>query len=96
MHHAICSDSVEATGPSRYIARVKSPGDRGMQTNFPLIQRRHAVIFIVLIGCVSLFADMTYKGGRSIAGPFLQTLGASAVVVSVVAGLGEFLGYGVR
>jgi MFS family permease len=39
---------------------------------------------------------MTYEGGRSIAGPFLGTLGASAVVVSVVAGLGEFLGYGVR
>jgi len=58
--------------------------------------RRKAVIFVVLIGCVSLFADMTYEGGRSIAGPFLGTLGASAVVVSVVAGLGEFLGYGVR
>ncbi|HYZ40849.1 MAG TPA: hypothetical protein VE687_09510, partial [Stellaceae bacterium] len=28
--------------------------------------------------------------GRSIAGPFLGTLGASGVVVSVVAGLGEF------
>jgi len=53
-------------------------------------------VFIVLIGCVSLFADMTYEGGRSIAGPFLGALGASAVVVSVVAGLGEFLGYGVR
>lgn len=39
---------------------------------------------------------MTYEGGRSIAGPFLGTLGASAVVVSTVAGLGEFLGYGVR
>jgi MFS family permease len=58
--------------------------------------QRQAVAFIVLIGCVSLFADMTYEGGRSIAGPFLGTLGASAVVVSVVAGLGEFLGYGVR
>src|SRR5487761_498361 len=58
--------------------------------------RRRAVVFIVLIGCVSLFADMTYEGGRSIAGPFLGTLGASAVGVSVVAGLGEFLGYGVR
>lgn len=58
--------------------------------------RRRAVVFIVLIGVVSLFADMTYEGGRSIAGPFLGTLGASAVVVSTVAGLGEFLGYGVR
>lgn len=58
--------------------------------------KRKAIAFIVLIGCVSLFADMTYEGARSIAGPFLGTLGASAVVVSVVAGLGEFLGYGVR
>ena len=58
--------------------------------------RRKAIAFIVLIGCVSLFADMTYEGGRSIAGPFLGTLGASALVVSIVAGLGEFLGYGVR
>jgi MFS family permease len=58
--------------------------------------RRRAVVFIVLIGCVSLFADMTYEGARGIAGPFLGTLGASAVVVSFVAGLGEFLGYGVR
>ncbi len=59
-------------------------------------QYRRAVVLIVLIGCVSLFADMTYEGGRSVAGPFLGTLGASAVVVSVIAGLGEFLGYGVR
>jgi MFS family permease len=45
---------------------------------------------------VSLFADMTYEGGRSIAGPFLAHLGASATVVGVVAGLGELLGYGLR
>lgn len=65
-------------------------------TNLPAIQRRRAVVLIVLIGCVSLFADMTYEGGRSIAGPFLGMLGASAVIVSIVSGLGEFLGYGVR
>ncbi len=58
--------------------------------------KRNAIIFIVLIGFVSLFADMTYEGGRSIAGPFLGSLGASAVIVSSVAGFGEFLGYGVR
>ena len=62
----------------------------------PAPARRRAIAFIVLIGCVSLFADMTYEGGRSVAGPFLGMLGASAVIVSVVAGLGEFLGYGVR
>jgi hypothetical protein len=58
--------------------------------------RRRAIAFIILLGCVSLFADMTYEGGRSIAGPFLGALGASAVVVSIAAGLGEFIGYGLR
>ncbi|MDE2333154.1 MAG: MFS transporter [Rhodospirillales bacterium] len=58
--------------------------------------RGRAIAFVVLIGFVSLFADMTYEGGRSVAGPFLGSMGASAVVVSVVAGVGEFLGYGVR
>ena len=30
--------------------------------------RRRAVAFIVLIGSVSLFADMTYEGARAISG----------------------------
>jgi len=60
------------------------------------VSRRRAIAFIILVGFVSLFADMTYEGARSVAGPFLGTLGASAVMVSIVAGLGEFLGYGVR
>ncbi len=33
--------------------------------------RRPAVRFVVLLGVVSLFADMTYWGARSIYGPFL-------------------------
>jgi len=49
-----------------------------------------------LLGVISLFSDMTYEGARSISGPFLGTLKASAVVVGVVAGLGEFLGYTLR
>src|SRR3989339_1784934 len=49
--------------------------------------------FIILVGVVSLFSDMTYEGARSISGPFLGELQASALVVGVVAGLGEFLGF---
>jgi MFS family permease len=45
---------------------------------------------------VSLFADMVYEGARSIIGPYLATLGASAAVVGIVAGIGEFIGYGLR
>jgi MFS family permease len=52
--------------------------------------------FIILVGVVSLFSDMTYEGARSITGPFLGTLNASATIVGIVAGLGEFLGYGLR
>ncbi|GAB6858010.1 MFS transporter [Microbacterium xylanilyticum] len=52
--------------------------------------------FIVVFGIVSLLADMVYEGARSIIGPYLATLGASATVVGVVAGAGEFIGYGLR
>jgi len=39
---------------------------------------------------------MTYEGARSITGPFLKTLGASATVVGVVSGFGELIAYGMR
>jgi MFS family permease len=55
-----------------------------------------ALRFVLMIGVVSFFADLTYEGSRSITGPFLETLGASGAVVGVVAGLGELLGYGLR
>ncbi len=60
------------------------------------ITRRHAVRFIVLLGVVSLFADMTYEGARSITGPYLALLGASATAVGFVAGFGELVGYALR
>lgn len=52
--------------------------------------------FVLAFGVVSLFADMTYEGARSVTGPFLATLGASGFVVGAVAGLGELLGYTLR
>jgi MFS family permease len=54
------------------------------------------VYFIILLGIVSLFGDITYEGARSVAGPYLYTLGANAGVVSLVAGIGEFVGYALR
>lgn len=57
---------------------------------------RAALWFVVLIGIVSFFADMTYEGARSITGPYLAVLGASATAVGVTAGLGELVGYGLR
>ncbi len=55
-----------------------------------------ALQFVLMIGVVSFFADFTYEGSRSVTGPLLAVLGASATVVGIVAGLGELLGYGLR
>jgi hypothetical protein len=52
--------------------------------------------FVLIIGVVNFFADITYEGARSIVGPYLGSLGVSATVVGFVAGLGEMAGYGLR
>lgn len=57
---------------------------------------RRALRFVVLLGIVSLLADVTYEGARGVIGPFLGTLGAGAAVVGTVAGLGELVGWGLR
>lgn len=58
--------------------------------------KKTAFQFIILLGIVSLFGDITYEGARSVTGPYLAMLGASAVAVGFVAGLGEFIGYALR
>src|SRR5438105_10779892 len=55
-----------------------------------------ALKFVLLIGVMSFFADFTYEGSRSIIGPYLAVLGASAAAVGIVTGFGELLGYGLR
>jgi hypothetical protein len=46
---------------------------------------------VVGFGVVSLAADMVYEGARSITGPLLASLGASALLVGLVTGAGEGL-----
>jgi MFS family permease len=58
--------------------------------------RQSAIRFIVALGTISLFADVTYEGARSVNGPFLGSLGASAAIVGIVSGAGEFVGYLLR
>lgn len=58
--------------------------------------RSSALKFVIFLGIVSLCADMTYEGARSITGAYLGVLGASGAVVGLVAGLGELIGYGLR
>jgi MFS family permease len=52
--------------------------------------------FIVCLGIVSLFADMTYEGAHSIIGPYLKDLGATAFQVAMIAGVGEMLAASLR
>jgi MFS family permease len=45
--------------------------------------------FVLAFGVVSMLGDFVYEGGRSIAGPYLATLGAGATLVGIVSGAGE-------
>jgi MFS family permease len=61
-----------------------------------LISVSPAFAFVLTMGVVNLFGDITYEGGGAINGPFLGSLGASALAISITAGAGEFLGYALR
>lgn len=58
--------------------------------------KRVALRLILLFGLISLLGDIIYEGARGVNGPYLETLGASAAVVGLVAGIGELLGYLIR
>lgn len=59
-------------------------------------RRKNAYIFLILFGFISMFSDFTFEGSRSIIGPYLRLLGASAVTIGFVSGLGELIGYTIR
>jgi MFS family permease len=70
----------------------------GIEGNYAtdILRKRIVLRFILLLGTVSLFADFTHEGARSVTGPYLAILGANAALVGFVAGLGEFIGQGMR
>lgn len=45
--------------------------------------------FIAGFGAVSALADLVYEGARSLIGPYLGSLGATAAVVGIITGAGE-------
>lgn len=55
-----------------------------------------AMSFILLMGIVSLFSDMTHEGARSVLGAYLSMAGASAASIGFVSGFGELCGYSLR
>ena len=57
---------------------------------------KSALMFVVLMGIVSLFSDMTHEGAKSIYGAYLSLAGASAATIGFVTGFGEFIGYSFR
>ena len=52
-------------------------------------------ITLVLLGFVSLFADIAYEGSRSVLGSYIRFFEASAVIASALA-IGDFVGYLLR
>ncbi|MCL2163527.1 MAG: MFS transporter [Oscillospiraceae bacterium] len=58
--------------------------------------KKAAFSFVLLMGIVSLFSDMTHEGAASIIGAYLSLAGASAAAIGFVSGLGEFIGYSLR
>jgi MFS family permease len=90
-HYSVGRDFFVATGQFIGLILMKTT-----TTAKHSVSAKTALRFVVLIGVVSLFADMTYEGARSINGPFLAILGASGTVVGVVSGLGELTGYALR
>ncbi len=53
------------------------------------------VLTFALLCLVSLTADITYEGARSVVGPYLEVLGASAIAAGLLT-LGDLLGYVAR
>ncbi|MBS7660041.1 MFS transporter, partial [Candidatus Bathyarchaeota archaeon] len=58
------------------------------------MDRRILVVF-VLLGLISLAADMVYEGARSSIGAYLEHLGAPPIASSIIS-VGEFIGYVLR
>lgn len=56
--------------------------------------RRVFTVFIIF-GLVSLFADITYEGARSISGAYIKVLEGTGLVAGAIT-VGEFLGYIMR
>lgn len=67
-----------------------------MANKTPGRSMKPAMLFILMMGIVSLFSDMTHEGARSIYGAYLSFLGASAATIGFVTGLGELFGYSFR
>jgi len=60
------------------------------------LNSKSAYANIILLGFVSLMGDAVYEGSRGLVPDYLKFLGASAIIVGLFGGLGEFLGHALR
>jgi len=58
--------------------------------------KRLGYIVIISFGLISLFGDIIYEGARGIIPPYLYSLGATAAIVGLATGFGDFIGYSLR
>jgi MFS family permease len=56
---------------------------------------RRVLIVFILLGLVSLTADIVYEGARSVGGAYVEEL-QGPPIASAIASAGDFLGYGLR
>lgn len=59
------------------------------RSGFSRVNRLGPMGFVLAFGVVSMLADVVYEGARSVTGPYLATLGASAAMVGFITGFGE-------
>ena len=60
------------------------------------IQFTTGIKVILMFGIISLFGDMAYESARGNHGQYMALLGIDLVLVSLIAGIGEFIAYSVR
>jgi len=96
-------DVLPVAARTKFRRRIRHNSRRSSDSPQPLMPTERLAVsdssafrFVLTLGVVNLFADMTYEGGASINGQFLGSLGASAAAISIIAGVGEFLGYSLR
>lgn len=76
------------------MADEKGKTDNAKGSGF--LNSKNAYTGILLMGVVSLMGDIVYEGSRGLVPEYLKFLGASALVVGLIGGLGEFIGYALR
>jgi predicted MFS family arabinose efflux permease len=92
--------------PLEQVGHMSNPDEQTEETSVPesapllgnghAPQKSAALKFVLMVGCMSFFADFTYEGSRSIIGQYLSLLGLGPAMISFITGFGEFLGYGLR